>query len=397
MLEESKKKPTSKKATMVLMVIGVIIALCVIVSKVQFFNSKVQKLVVGETLLEIDPLKQEQVYVNQNQIVKVSKDSIIAYNLKGEEIWKDTLTLDDLWIVQRSPYLAVANRQTRNIIIFNDKGRQGEITLQNPIAYFSMNEDGNIAVIEELVEEGGHSVSTYTAKGEVLGGKRVTYIENGGFPVTAEISPNNEVLLISYINVNGPSITSSIAAMFIEQTKEKELDNIWYGLEQKDNLIYEIEFINDRVWASVGDKVTTFYTLEGKLIQTKQGLYVTYPPYLTKKSVIGQCLPVVATPQIVGNTVHTKETLYLFNTKGEVVLEEALDKSVTYFNADEKGVIIGQNKKFTGFNKMGVKYFEFNATQDIKALVYLDNKAIAIGKTEVMLLKVAGEEEKNVR
>lgn len=376
---------TSKKATITLVLIGVLIIIGIVASKANMSNSEVVQLKNDKTLLELEELKSNYVGVNKDQIIKVTNDGVSAYNLEGQEVWSDTLTLESIWVQQREPYFAVSSKGSRKVSIFSDKGKQGEIVTQNPIVYFSINENGDVATIEEMEE--GHIVAAYNSKGNSLGGKRITYISSGGFPIAVEVAPNSKLLLASYVGVNGPKVTSAIEAIPMDKPQEDRVDSSIYGIEQKDNLVYEIEFIENDTWATIGDKYITFYNLEGEKIKTIEGLYASYIPYIHKRPSTGAYLPVVATDSLTGNTLHAKEALHLFNKSGELIQTIPFSASVNYFYADAKGVIVGEGNQYRGYNKLGNQYFEYQATQDISKLIYINNQAIAITKDKVILLK----------
>lgn len=375
---------TSKYATITLAIIGILIVIGIVVSKSNMINSEVVQLKVDKTILEMDPLKGKYVGVNRNQILQVTTDGVRAYGLDGQEIWSDTLTLESIWVEQREPYFTVGSKNGRKVSIFSDKGKQGEIVTQNPIIYISINENGEIAVIEETKE--GHQVSAYNSKGEFIA-SRISYITSGIFPITAEVTPDGKMLLVSYLGVSGTKIISTIEAIGLEKTETAKIDNIIYAVQQQDNLIYEIEFINDTEWVAIGDKYITFYRIDSEKIKTIPNLYITYNPYLHKRASIGGYFPVVGTDLSSGKSIHAKESLYLFNKQGEEIKVIPFENTITYFYADGKGVIVGEGNKYKGYNKLGNQYFEYQASQDISKLVYINNEAIAISKDKVMLLK----------
>lgn len=385
-MENHKRQMKSKNATITLIIIGIGIVLAMITSWTSWKQAGNVTLKVDREILSFDSLKNTQIEVVGNQIIKVTQDSITAYDLEGEQLWTDTLTLDSIVIQKRGNYIAVSSKNGRNIHIFNDKGKQGEIVVQNAIISFSVNRKGQIAVIEQFSD--GHQVSTYNERGEWSGVKRVTYTKTDGYPMAAEISPNGMDLIISYIDMNEPKLTSCVQVIPMQRQSEEKIDQVKYGLKEQNNLIFEIEFINDDIWASIGDTGTTFYALEdGKEIKHLPKIYPTYVPYLNQLPHNGGYLPMVVGEMAQGTSIHNKERLIVLDQEGNLVLEQAMEAPITYYYADQRGVIIGTGRLFEGYNKMGVKQFEFKATQDIQRVVYLGQKSVAITKDKVLLLK----------
>ncbi|MGL4736141.1 MAG: DUF5711 family protein [Cellulosilyticaceae bacterium] len=385
-MEDHKRQMKSKNATITLIIIGMIIVIAMITSWTNWRQSNSVALKVDREILSFDSLKNTQIEIVGNQVIKVTQDSITAYNLEGEQLWTDTLTLDSIVIQKRGNYIAVSSKNGRNIHIFNEKGRQGQVVVQHPIISFSVNKNGQVAVIEQFSE--GHQVSTYNERGEWSGVKRITYTKTDGYPMTAEISPAGMELIVSYIDMNQPKLTSCIQVIPMQKQSEEKVDQVNYGLKEQNNLVFEIEFISDTVWASIGDTGTTLYMLEdGKEVKHLPKVYPTYVPYLNQLPRNGGYLPMVVGEMAQGTSIHNKEKLMIFDQEGNVVLEEAMDLPITYYYADHRGVIIGKGRLFEGYNKMGVKQFEFKATQDIQRVVYMGPKSVAITKDKVLLLK----------
>ncbi len=397
-MSKTEKRHTLKLTTSILGVIAAAIGIYLILTQVSIINIPSNHIILEQEkeILQLDIQNPAYIGMNNKQIVKVTKDGITAYDLDGEELWSDTLTLDNYIVRQRESFIAVANKMGTAIILFNDKGRQGQIVCKNPIAYFSVNKSGGVAVIESLGDS--HILSAYDYRGNALGVKRITYVQdkNSGYPAVAELSPDNKVLLASYIDVDKPVLTSTLIAIQTQKPKDEALDHVLYGIEQKDNLIYEIEFVKDNEWVVIGDKMSTWYTLEGKEIARKSDLSPAFNPYLIKSSNYGDgFFPIISAAHLKKAALHRENELVYLNAKGEKYHSAILNDAVTYFYADDKGVIIGQMNKFTGYDKTGSKLFEFTTSQDINKVFYLQGKrrGIAVAKDKVLRLSPKREGE----
>ncbi|MHC1749054.1 MAG: DUF5711 family protein [Cellulosilyticaceae bacterium] len=385
-MEDKQEPKTSKKATMALIIIAIFILGTIIVSYGIRKKETISNLEVEKTIIKLEEKENKYMGINNSQIIKVTLDGVKAYDLEGQEVWSDTLSLDSIRVKQRPPYFAVSSKDSRKIEIFNETGKQGEITTQHPIIYFSVNVNGDVATIEETPE--GHIVSAYNNKGKFIVNK-VTYFKENGFPMSAEIAPSGKLLLIAYVGMDTPKITSNIQAIPLEKQKEEVRDMVKYGVKQENQLVHEIEFISDNTWVGISDKGLTWYNYEGNEVAKIDEFYTTYLPYLHNLSGFGGYIGVVGCHTINSNLMHNKEVLYIYDTKAKELLKKEFTSPVTYFYADHKGVIIGEGKRYRGFNKIGNQYFEYTATQDIEKMAYLEkhNKVIAITKDAVILLK----------
>jgi len=388
-VSKQKEAGTRKTTSLVLGIMAVVIIIFIVITK-NPFKSMANKYTILEEqkdVLKLDSLQDTYIGINNKQIIKVTDDGIVAYDINGEELWSDTLTLDHYIVKQREPYIAVANKMGNSITVFNEKGKQGEIICENAIAYFSINKNGSVAVIESLGES--HIISAYDQKGHSLGVKRITFTKDAGYPAVVELSPNDDLLLASYVNVDKPVLTSTLIALKTQKPKEETKDDSVYGIQQKDNFIYEIEFIKDSEWVSIGDKVTTWYTLSGNEVSRKKDLFSQFNPYLVKTSPYGEgFFPIISTANVNQNKLHRENVLSYFSAKGKEYFNTKLNEAATYFYADDQGVIIGEKKHFIGYNKMGNKIFEFTTSLNVSKLLYLQDgkNAMAVTKDKVILL-----------
>lgn len=384
-VKKDKKLLTGKQTTWILLGMLLICTVGIAVMQMGDFNSEIITYQLGEVIFEHSQQKNEYIEANSNQIIRLNPDGITAYDIKGNELWNNALTIEKPIVKHKGDYFALANKADKKIIIFNEKGKKGEIIAANPISYFAINANGDVATIEATKD--GHITSAYNSKGELLGDKLqgVSYIKDAGFPISAEVTPDKQLLLVSYIDIYNPMITSVLNALMINKVGEEEVFNSKYGIEEKDNIIYEIEFINQTTWAAIGDHRITFYNLQGEKIKEVSNLYLKYTPYVDGELRGNNYLPVVVTQK--GTNQGAGDKLILFNGTGETIYTEDFAEPITYFNATDKGIIIGQGNKFTGYNKKGEVRFNFEATQDVNKVLYIGNKLVAITKNEVRLLE----------
>lgn len=382
-VKKDKKFLTGKETTWILL--GVL-AICIVgvgILQWAYVNKELVKYEMGETLFTHSEQKNEYIDVNHNQVIRLTQDGITAYDLKGNEVWNNALTLEKPIVKHKGDYFAIANKDGKNVTIFNDKGKRGEVQVSNPIVYFAINSNGDVAIIEKT--EDGHITSAYSNTGEWLGVKGVSYIKDAGFPISAEVTPDRQLLLVSYVDLYNPVVSSALNALIINKTGAEEVFNTKFGIEEKDNIVYEIEFVNSNTWAAIGDSRITFYNMQGEKVKEVPNFYLKYTPYVDGELRSSQYLPILSTGK--GTTASGKDRLTLLDASGEEIISQEFDQSITYFNATDKGVIIGQGHLFTGYNKKGEVKFTFEATQDVSKVLYAGNKVIAITKNEVNVLK----------
>lgn len=382
------KKRRFKITNIILLII--VIGICMYIAEVQgwtnLYNKGQVDLVESETLLTLDVKERAFIGVNNKQIYKITNDGIKAYDFDKQEIWSDTLSLNNIIVKQRTPYIAVGSKDGKSVILFNDKGRQAEITTNNPIIYFSVNQEGSIVTIEE--GEKSHIVTAYDQSGRFIC-NRTSFIENDGYPIVAELSPSSELLLINYINVNEPQVVSTLIAIDVTDKHTEQLDNIKYGIKQKDNLIYAIEFINKNTWVSIGDKKITWYDVKGNEKKTNSGIYAVFTPYVMEMSKYGDgYLPLIISEKPTQNIIHRQDQLVYLDSKGEELFKLEIEEGAESFYSDSSVVVYKSGTSFKGYDRLGNNIFEYKPTLDVNRVIYSTvlNKGIAINKEKVILL-----------
>ena len=338
-------------------------------------------------IIEVEISGNQDFIVNEDQLIWVTEDGVKALSLEGEEIWADTHTLKNISVAQRTPYFAVSDSGGNNVSIFDTYGKKSDIKFANPLMYVSMNNQGDVVVVESTGD--GHIISAYDEKGDSLGVKRVTYIQDVGYPIVAEISPDGKAVIISYLDTSDAQITSNIIAMQIRSDEITEIDNILYGETYKNTIISEIEFVDENTWVAIGDNIMSFNKLDGREIQRKDNIYYNNAPVLDRlKDWQGINYPVISSEQPIKSTVHPVEKLVFYSQVGEEVEEITLDGGVTSMYSDGKITITGSERKFTAYNRVGKKRWEYTATKDVQKIIPLSSQhqvvMISKGKAELM-------------
>ena len=396
MTEVIKKHPLKLTNIILLFIfLGTFIYIAELQGWINLHNEREVTLVEKDVLITLDAKEKTYIGVNNKQIYKVTTDGITTYDFDKEEIWSDTLSLNSIIVKQRTPYIAIGSRNGKNISVFNEKGKQVEINTASPIIYFSINEKGNVVTIEE--NEKSHVVTSYDTDGKFIC-KRTSFIENDGYPIVAEVSPDGTMLLINYISYNEPQVVSTLLGINTQDKQTEQFDNIKYGIKQKDNLVYAIEFINNNTWISVGDKETTWYDLQGEEQARKEELYAVFSPQVIEKSKYGQgYLPMIVSQKPMQNIIHRQDQLLYFDVQGEETFRVELSEGAENFYWDANGVVYKSNGEFKGYDRLGNSTFTYRPTLDVSKVIYFPNlkKGIAVNKEKVILLKPKKEEGEN--
>lgn len=345
-------------------------------------------------MLSLEAKEKSVIGLCNKQIYKVTMDGITTYNFEGTQIWTDTFSMSNFAVKQKGDYIVVGERDGKNLLIFNNKGRKAEITTNAPIIYFSLNEDGSIVTVEK--DDNAHIVSAYTNTGKYLLG-RTSYTSTDGYPTAVTLSPDNKLLLISYVSVNDPQVNSTILAIDVQDNQTENIDNVKFGYEHSNNLVYALEFMDNDTWVCIGDQAITWYDKAGNKKGEQQGLSLVFVPELIKTGIYGrEYLPLIVSEKPTQNIIHRQDKLIYYDEMGMEAYNISLEGGVEGYYADENGVILKMENSYKGFNKLGNQIFEYIPTVDVSQVIYMPSmkKGIAVSKDKVFLLTPKKEQNK---
>ncbi|OON99899.1 MAG: hypothetical protein ATN35_10160 [Epulopiscium sp. Nele67-Bin004] len=385
-------KPDYKKNLPAFIMGAVALLLVVYIGYTAYIEStrELVYLEVDSVIYEFNPLRMEHVCVNEDQVVYISEDGIVALDKRGNEVWSSIHSLDNIIVAQTEPYLAIGAVGEKTITIYSDKGKRGEILLQNPIVTFSINENGTVAVIQQL--ENGHLVSAYDSNGRFLEVSSGSFVSNGDYPVAATVSPDDSLIMISYLYVGGVEVASNVGAISMNKPQTETYEPMLYGSIEENNLVYDIQFIDNDTWVSIGDKYITFYDTDGTKLRRVSVSGVIFYPTADAAPTIGGYLPIVTGNWTVGNTVHSNSKLTLMKQDTDITVDLDFDLQLKFFNSNSKGTIVGDGRNFKGYNKVGTQYFEYHATQDVSQVLAADGFYVAITSDSIVRLKTKSSE-----
>lgn len=189
-------------------------------------------------------------------IVRYTRDGVTFLNRKNEEQWIQPSQFKNPSIDLQKDAFAVGDIGGNNIQVFTVEGLKGEIETALPIEKFSVSNQGIVSVI--LKSEGAPQIVTYDAVGNILVENQVS-MANSGYPVALEMSPNGNVLMVSYLSTSGSTLKTKVVCYNFGEAGEKQAEH-QVGIEEyEDSIMPEIYFVNDSVSVVVGDHSFVIY------------------------------------------------------------------------------------------------------------------------------------------
>ncbi|MCR5509085.1 MAG: DUF5711 family protein [Lachnospiraceae bacterium] len=363
-------------------VLAVLIAVCVV--GLIMYNNYKNMIYTDYTVLrtmEYEEATTASYLKFNNNILRYSTDGIAAFSIDNKMLWNQTFEMQNPIVDVCKDYVAVGDYKKSKIYVLNSEGKQGEIDTTLPIQNLCVSGTGNVAVI---LEEGDVTwVKLYNKEGQNIANDRTT-MDKSGYPVAISISNDGIMLCVSYLLVNGGSLTSSIAYYNFGNVGQNEIDNLVAGYNFDDTIVSYVNFMNDNTSFAVGDN--RFEIFKGG--QKPENVFETeitdeIKSVFNSENYIGLVYA--------GGKGDEPYHLDVYNTSGNIVFTRdfALNYKDIIFNKDM--VIIYNNDECVIYNQKGIEKFSGRFKESIVELVPTDSVTryllVSGTKTEEIQLK----------
>ena len=167
-----------------------------------------------------------------------------------------------------------------------------------------------------------------------------------------DVSDNGELLVVSYIYVDGNTPTSYVAFYNFGTTGQNQMDNMVSGYTYPDVLVPQVRFLSDDTAAAVRDDGITIY----------RGAQIPAESFSTDtEAEIVSCFVTKSSVGLVtANTEEGNEDPYrlqLFNLKGKMIADESFQTEYTTIRADGDRILLYNDKQLGIFDLSGHEKF----------------------------------------
>jgi len=186
----------------------------------------------------------------KDAILTYSKDGAHCTDAKGNVTWNQTYEIQDIKLDICQDVVAIGNYNGREIYVENTAGQMGTINTNMPIRNLTVSANGQVTAV--LADTNVTWVNTYNIEGEnIYSGQ--THMSNSGYPGALSLSPNGELLAVSYVYVDAGNIKTNVAFYNFGPVGANRSDHIVSVFTYTDLLVPTIRFINDETAFAAGD------------------------------------------------------------------------------------------------------------------------------------------------
>jgi len=205
-----------------------------------------------------------------NSILTYSKDGAHCTGAKGTVTWNRTFEMQDAQLSICGDTVAIGDYNGSNIFVQNAEKLLGEIVTTMPIRDLAVSAGGTVTAV--LADTDITWVNTYDMKGELLYYAQTT-MDDTGYPCSVSLSPNGELLCVSYVYVDAGVLKTNIVFYNFGAVGENNSDFIVSIYTYTDLLAPYVQFMNDSTAFAVGDSCLMIYSGNQKPTEAAQYHY----------------------------------------------------------------------------------------------------------------------------
>ena len=190
-------------------------------------------------------------------LLTYSKDGAGCMDIKGNAVWNQTFEMQNPMVDICQNVVAIGDYNGRNIYVMDTSGVMGSITTNKPMRDFCVASNGVVAVV---LDDGDTTwIYLYDAKGKELAYFRTT-MKDSGYPICVSISPNAQLVCVSYLFVDSGQMKSSVAFYNFGDVGKNSTNNYVSGYDYLDVVVPLTGFLDNKSLFAVSDERIMFYS-----------------------------------------------------------------------------------------------------------------------------------------
>lgn len=316
-------------------------------------------------------------------LLKYTPDGVSYINANGDTVWSAGINMNMPIAAACENYAIVADLSGNTVCVFDTDGQVSSVTMPYTICDVDIAKQGVFAVV--LESDKTNYVNLYTKDGDIINEMQTT-IDKSGYPLDISISDNGEKMLTSYLNVNGTTVSNSLAAYnFGDVGQNTNADRMVGGYTFEDELFPKVEFIDNNTVVAFGTKKIYIYSMKEK------------PSETARISVSGDVQSVFYNTDYIGavykdsDSENSDYTLAVYETNGKKKFSQTIDFDYDKIYAADDEIIVTGGTRCMIFRQNGSVKFDGDLGKKIISMVpdgkNLEYVVVYANSTDVIKLK----------
>ena len=202
-------------------------------------------------------------------IVQYSKDGVSCYSSTGQPVWNQTYEMQNPIAHTCNSVIAIGDYNGHNIYVSNTSGARGVVDTNLPIRDFCVSSQGVVAAVLDGTDVTW--IYLYDSEGNTLANFKTT-MKDSGYPISISLSPNAELLCVSYLYPDEGALKTSVAFFNFGSVGQNSIDNYASGYDYPGVVVPYVQFINGSTAFALSDDRIMFYTGDQKPVSKSESL-----------------------------------------------------------------------------------------------------------------------------
>lgn len=361
---ESEKSREDKSRNLKIKVITIIGIVCALLLAIYLFcvyrtynNYKVRKTIKIETGTNI------QYQAFGEFVVKYSNDGI-SYINGTETIWNEAYEMKSPIVDVCGDYLAIADKNSNTIYIFNKKGKVGEVNTSYPIIKIEVAQQGVVAAL--LEEASANYIELYDKEGNLIVSHKSLLSENG-FPLSFSISNDGEKMMTSYLSIKEGSTENQVIFYNFSNVGKDEVDRVVGTFNQYgETIVPAVYFVSNEDAIAIGDNVLTIYKMKEKPTIRKE---IKFDKEIQKVFYNEKYVGLIF-ENSKGDTPYKME---VYSLSGEKIMSKEIEMNLDHVKFAGKNVLMYDDVTCELISLKGVVKFKHVFTKQLDAIVPMES------------------------
>lgn len=361
---ESEKSREDKSRNLKIKVITIIGIVCALLLAIYLFcvyrtynNYKVRK------TIKIETGTNSQYQAFGEFVVKYSNDGI-SYINGTETIWNEAYEMKSPIVDVCGDYLAIADKNSNTIYIFNKKGKVGEVNTSYPIIKIEVAQQGVVAAL--LEEASANYIELYDKEGNLIVSHKSLLSENG-FPLSFSISNDGEKMMTSYLSIKEGSTENQIIFYNFSNVGKDEVDRVVGTFNQYgETIVPAVYFVSNEDAIAIGDNVLTIYKMKEKPTIRKE---IKFDKEIQKVFYNEKYVGLIF-ENSKGDTPYKME---VYSLSGEKIMSKEIEMNLEHVKFAGKNVLMYDDVTCELISLKGVVKFKHVFTKQLDAIVPMES------------------------
>ena len=361
---ESEKSREDKSRNLKIKVITIIGIVCALLLAIYLFcvyrtynNYKVRK------TIKIETGTNSQYQAFGEFVVKYSNDGI-SYINGTETIWNEAYEMKSPIVDVCGDYLAIADKNSNTIYIFNKKGKVGEVNTSYPIIKIEVAQQGVVAAL--LEEASANYIELYDKEGNLIVSHKSLLSENG-FPLSFSISNDGEKMMTSYLSIKEGSTENQVIFYNFSNVGKDEVDRVVGTFNQYgETIVPAVYFVSNEDAIAIGDNVLTIYKMKEKPTIRKE---IKFDKEIQKVFYNEKYVGLIF-ENSKGDTPYKME---VYSLSGEKIMSKEIEMNLDHVKFAGKNVLMYDDVTCELISLKGVVKFQHVFTKQLDAIVPMES------------------------